>query len=212
MRETILNRDACKKLVTDKNAQRATEDAELLANLQATARRKGPIADALAVAAKQLHEGASLRSANEGFLDALRGKVATPAKPSAQNPEYGHEAQLRVEAEDVRQNGKSKPAKFIKGKDEKETTISTRNVDKGRARIAAARLERQQRLLQKTVRQSRLNSVARPQSTFYSGLIRAAENIKQEKASPNQWSGMIRNAQGVKPEEIASAGFGWKTD
>lgn len=72
------------KLVSAKNAERATEDAKLLATLQATARRKGPVADALAVAAQRLHEGQSLQQATKGFLDNLRGKAPDAETGSAQ--------------------------------------------------------------------------------------------------------------------------------
>lgn len=43
--------------------------------------------------------------------------------------------------------------------------------------------------------------------TFYSGLLRAVEGMKQEKAPKTQWMGMIRNAPGVKPEELQWIGL-----
>jgi len=42
---------------------------------------------------------------------------------------------------------------------------------------------------------------------FYSGLLRAVENLKQEKAPAAQWLGTIRNQPGVRPEEIAWLGL-----
>jgi hypothetical protein len=42
---------------------------------------------------------------------------------------------------------------------------------------------------------------------MYSGLIRAVESLKQEKAPASQWMGTIRNQPGVKPEEIAWLGL-----
>ncbi len=71
------------QLNTKSNAERATQDAEILATLQATARRKGPVADALAAAAKQLADGAPRQVVVRDFLDALRGADA------AANPDGG---------------------------------------------------------------------------------------------------------------------------
>lgn len=56
-------------------------------------------------------------------------------------------------------------------------------------------------------KQKELFSVPRNQETFYSGLIRAVEGMKQEKAPKAQWMATIRNAPGVKPEEIAWVGL-----
>ena len=64
------------QLATASNAERATQDAEILATLQAQARRKGPVADALAAAAKQLHDGASRQAVVRDFLDGIRGASA----------------------------------------------------------------------------------------------------------------------------------------
>ena len=63
------------KLATATNLERAQTDAEILATLQATARRKGPIADALAAAAKSLHDGTPRQVAVREFLDRIRGEV-----------------------------------------------------------------------------------------------------------------------------------------
>lgn len=52
---------------------------------------------------------------------------------------------------------------------------------------------------------SRLSAAKTP--GFYSGLLRAVENLKQEKAPAAQWLGTIRNQPGVKPEEIAWLGL-----
>lgn len=60
------------KLATQTNAERAAQDAEILATLQAQARRKGPVADALAAAAKQLKDGTSRQVVVRDFLDQLR--------------------------------------------------------------------------------------------------------------------------------------------
>ena len=85
--------DAGNKLAADKNQERANQDAKILAILQVEARRTGPIADALAVAAKQLHEGASTQAAVRGFIDAIQQQArpprrnvekASPAKPAAE--------------------------------------------------------------------------------------------------------------------------------
>jgi len=59
-------------LATATNAERATQDAAILATLQAQARRKGPIADALAAAAKRLKDGDSRPAVVRDFLDELR--------------------------------------------------------------------------------------------------------------------------------------------
>jgi len=63
------------KLATATNLERAQTDAEILATLQATARRKGPVADALAAAAKSLHDGTPRQVAVREFLDRIRGEV-----------------------------------------------------------------------------------------------------------------------------------------
>lgn len=64
------------QLATASNAERASQDAEILATLQAQARRKGPVADALAAAAKQLHDGGNRAAVVRGFLDELRRQSA----------------------------------------------------------------------------------------------------------------------------------------
>lgn len=68
------------KLATKSNEERASLDAELLANLQASARRKGPIADALAKGAKDLKDGKPRKDVIRDFLDSLRGEVAATRK------------------------------------------------------------------------------------------------------------------------------------
>ena len=73
-----------------------------------------------------------------------------------------NEAQGNEQSPVISPKPEENQAKLASVKYEKETIISIRNVAKGRARIAAARLERQQRLLQEAVSQSKLNSVARP--------------------------------------------------
>ena len=70
------------KLATATNLERAQTDAEILATLQATARRKGPVADALAAAAKSLHDGTPRQVAVREFLDKLRA----PASASPDGP------------------------------------------------------------------------------------------------------------------------------
>jgi hypothetical protein len=64
------------KLATATNLERAQTDAEILATLQATARRKGPVADALAAAAKSLHDGTPRQVAVREFLDKLRAPAS----------------------------------------------------------------------------------------------------------------------------------------
>ncbi len=70
-------------LNTKANLERANTDAEIIATLQATARRKGPVADALAAAAKQLADGAPRQVVVRDFLDTIRGSDA------AANPDGG---------------------------------------------------------------------------------------------------------------------------
>lgn len=53
-----------------------------------------------------------------------------------------------------------------------------------------------------------LYSKAKP--TFYSGLLKAVEGMKQDTAPKAQWMGQIRNTPGIKAEEIAWIGLeGW---
>jgi hypothetical protein len=42
---------------------------------------------------------------------------------------------------------------------------------------------------------------------FFSGVARAIEGAKQDKASPEQWLGTLKNAAGVKPEEMKWLGL-----
>jgi hypothetical protein len=72
VREEARLTGAGNKLATQTNAKRATQDAEILATLQAQARRKGPVADALAAAAKRLKDGGSRQVVVRDFLDQLR--------------------------------------------------------------------------------------------------------------------------------------------
>lgn len=60
------------RLATATNQERAAQDAALLATIQAAARRKGPIADALAVAAKRLKDGESRSAVVRDFIEAVR--------------------------------------------------------------------------------------------------------------------------------------------
>lgn len=60
------------KLATATNQERASQDAALLATIQAAARRKGPVADALAAGAKRLKDGESKSAVVRDFIDALR--------------------------------------------------------------------------------------------------------------------------------------------
>lgn len=88
------------KLATQTNAERAAQDAEILATLQAQARRKGPVADALAAAAKRLKDGDSRQVVVRDFLDQLRrsGEAAGPdgrgAGPAGRAGEEGIAASL----------------------------------------------------------------------------------------------------------------------
>lgn len=68
------------KLATQSNAERASQDAEILATLQAQARRKGPVADALAAAAKRIKDGDGRQTVVRDFLNDLRrsGEAASP--------------------------------------------------------------------------------------------------------------------------------------
>lgn len=72
VREEARLTGAGNRLATETNIERATQDAEVLATLQATARRKGPVADALAAAAKRLKDGEPRQTVVRDFLDALR--------------------------------------------------------------------------------------------------------------------------------------------
>jgi hypothetical protein len=47
-----------------------------------------------------------------------------------------------------------------------------------------------------------------PASPFYSAAARAVDNVKMEKASPDQWLATIRNTPGVKGEELEWLGIG----
>lgn len=76
VREEARLTGAGNKLATQSNAERATQDAEILATLQAQARRKGPIADALAAAAKRLNAGESRQIVVRDFLNDLRRSSA----------------------------------------------------------------------------------------------------------------------------------------
>lgn len=86
------------KLATQTNAERAAQDAEILATLQAQARRKGPVADALATAAKQLKDGTSRQVVVRDFLDQLRRSgEATGADRGSPGP-AGREGETEIAA------------------------------------------------------------------------------------------------------------------
>lgn len=74
------------KLATATNLERAQSDAEILATLQATARRKGPVADALAAAAKSLHDGTPRQVAVREFLDNLRKAASASPDGAGDSP------------------------------------------------------------------------------------------------------------------------------
>lgn len=74
------------KLATATNLERAQTDAEILATLQATARRKGPVADALAAAAKSLHDGTPRQVAVREFLDKLRAPASASPDGAGNSP------------------------------------------------------------------------------------------------------------------------------
>lgn len=80
VKEQVRLIDAGNQLATDTNKERAQSDAEILATLQATARRKGPIADALAESAKQLSEGTSRQVAIRNFIDNIRQEAGHATK------------------------------------------------------------------------------------------------------------------------------------
>lgn len=78
------------KLATKTNAERAEQDAKVLAVLQAEARRKGPIADALAEAAAELRIAPGARQAIVGnFLESLRGRAAIGRDDRSSNRPVG---------------------------------------------------------------------------------------------------------------------------
>lgn len=73
------------RLNTTRNERRAQQEAMLLANLQAQARRVGPISDALAIAAKKLKGGDTQQSVMRDFLKTLRtGKAPKEALDAMQ--------------------------------------------------------------------------------------------------------------------------------
>lgn len=74
------------KLATETNLQRTRSDAEILATLQATARRKGPVADALAAAAKSLYDGTPRQVAVRDFIDRIRGETGSASPDGAGLP------------------------------------------------------------------------------------------------------------------------------
>ena len=86
------------KLATQTNAERAALDAETLANLQAQARRKGPIADALATAAKRLNDGESRQVVVRDFVDSIRGKGAATDPNGRGAGAAGRESEARIAA------------------------------------------------------------------------------------------------------------------
>lgn len=92
------------KLATQTNAERAAQDAEILATLQAQARRKGPVADALAAAARKLKDGTSRQVVVRDFLDELRrssaptGQDGGGAGPAGRESEAGIAARLEPDA------------------------------------------------------------------------------------------------------------------
>lgn len=61
-------------LKSDVNLERAQQDAALLATIQATARRKGPVAEALATGAQRLKDGESKSAVVRDFIEALRAE------------------------------------------------------------------------------------------------------------------------------------------
>lgn len=112
------------KLVTDKNTERADEDAKLLATLQATARRKGPVADALAVAAKKLHEGQPRRQVLQGFLDSLRGKDEAPGRAGVEDSQRKPDAETKPEQKPGVAPATEKPAEIDKKDDKAKAPMS----------------------------------------------------------------------------------------
>lgn len=72
LREAGRLEEAGNVLAKEANQARVVDDAQILAILQSEARRKGPLADALATAAKDLKAGASLKRVVERFTDDAR--------------------------------------------------------------------------------------------------------------------------------------------
>ncbi len=64
------------ELSTDTNARRASEDAVLLEHIAKLSDRKGPIADALATAARDVAGGAGVKAASRAYLDAVRDALS----------------------------------------------------------------------------------------------------------------------------------------
>lgn len=98
VREEARLTGAGNRLATQTNAERATQDAEILATLQATARRKGPVADALAAAAKRLNDGESRQAVVRDFLDSIRGSGATARADGRGAGQAGREGQEGIAA------------------------------------------------------------------------------------------------------------------
>ncbi len=70
-------------LATKTNATRLADEELILAQIQKLARRAGPIADALAQAARDIKDGKPRAQAISGFLDAVRrgdGEVGSPGR------------------------------------------------------------------------------------------------------------------------------------
>jgi hypothetical protein len=78
-REEARITEAGNVLDTETNLARAQDDATILETLQRLARRKGPVADALARAAEGLRAGRRLQDVTRDFVDDARG--AAPAQP-----------------------------------------------------------------------------------------------------------------------------------
>lgn len=90
------------KLATSANQERAAQDAALLATIQAAARRKGPVADALAAGAKRLKDGESRSAVVRDFIEALRqeARAAIPGGGGAGGAGQGQQ----IAASGVRRN------------------------------------------------------------------------------------------------------------
>lgn len=86
------------KLKTEVNEDRARMDGRILAHLQAQARRRGPISDALAIAAKALAEGKDAKAVTREFLDVVRAEIKKPTVPLDEPPRLEQEQEAVLDA------------------------------------------------------------------------------------------------------------------